>query len=78
MPISYGTKTQLTPESDTSELLETTRKLRVQEIIGSLLYYARAVDNKLMVTLSAIAARQAQARVATEQAVPLLLDYFAT
>jgi hypothetical protein len=50
----------------------------VQEIVGSLLYNARAVDNKLLVALSAIAARQAKATIATEQAVDLLLNYVAT
>ena len=78
IPISYGAKTQLTPEVDTSALLDDKRKLRIQEIVGSLLYYARAVDNKLLVALSAIAARQSQATVATELAVALLLDYVAT
>ena len=78
IPISYGTKTQLTPEADTSDLLDDKRKLRIQEIVGSLLYYARAVDNKLLVALSAIASRQATATIATEQAVNLLLDYVAT
>ncbi len=43
-----------------------------------LLYYARAGDNKLLVALSAIAACQSYATVATEQAVHLLLDYIAT
>ncbi len=56
LPISYGAKSQLTPESDTSTLLDDKRKLHIQEIVGSLLYYARAVDNKLLVALSAIAA----------------------
>jgi hypothetical protein len=37
-------------------------------------YYARAVDNKLLVALSAIAAHQTKAPVATGQAVELLLD----
>jgi hypothetical protein len=78
LPISYGAKTHLTPESDTSELLDDARKHRIQEIVGSLLYYARAVNKKLLVALSAIAARQAKANVATEQAVHLLLDYVAT
>jgi hypothetical protein len=36
------------------------------------------VDNKLLVALSAIAARQSYATVATEQAVHLLLNYVAT
>ncbi len=78
LPISYGAKTQLTPESDTSALLDDKCKHRIQEIVGSLLYYARAVDKKLLVALSAIAARQAQATVATEFVVNLLLDYVAT
>ena len=38
----------------------------------------RAVDNKLLVVLSAIAVCQSCATVATEQAVHLLLDYVAT
>jgi hypothetical protein len=78
VPIAYGVKTQLTLETDTSKLLDDNRKRRIQEIIGSLLYYAHAVDNKLLVALSAIAARQAKATVATEITVCLLLDYVAT
>jgi hypothetical protein len=68
LPISYacGAKSQLTPEADASELIDEHRKRRIQEIVGSLLYYAQAVDNKLLVALSAIAARQAYATVATE------------
>jgi hypothetical protein len=50
----------------------------MQEIVGSLLYYAQAVDNKLLVVLSTIAAPQAKATIATEQAVDLLLNYVAT
>ncbi len=61
-----------------SELLNDARKQRIQEIIGSFLYYARAVDNKLLVALSAIAVHQAKATVTTKQAVNLLLDYVAT
>jgi hypothetical protein len=78
LPIAYGAKAQLTPEADMTDLLDDHRKRRIQEIVGSLLYYARAVDNKLLVALSAIAARQSCATVATEKAVHLLLDYVAT
>ncbi len=46
--------------------------------MGSLLYYAQAIDNKLLVALSAIAAHQAKATIATEQAVNLLLNYVPT
>jgi len=66
LPIDYGATTQFAPDNDASALLPDDRKRRIQEIVGSLLYYARAVDNKLLVALSAIASRQAQATVATE------------
>jgi hypothetical protein len=77
-PIAYSAKSHIVPDPNSSELLNASRKCRVQEIGGSLLYYARVVDNKLLVALSAIAARQAKVTVATEQVVDLLLDYVAT
>ncbi len=69
------TKTQFSPDEDISKLLDDARKHRIHKIFGYLLYYACAVDNKLLVALSAIAAKQSKATVATEQAVHLLLDY---
>ncbi len=77
MPIAYGQKTQLTPEKDTSATLSPERLLRVQEIIELLLYYARAMDNKLLVALNAIAARQFKVTIRTEQLIHTLLDYVA-
>jgi hypothetical protein len=68
----------VTSDANALELLEDNRKRCIQEIVGSLLYYAQAVHNKLLVVLSAIAACQAKATVATEQAVNLLVDYVAT
>jgi hypothetical protein len=59
-------------------LTTTANAVRIQEIVGSLLYYAQVVDNKLLVALNAIASRQSRATVATEQAVHLLLGYVAT
>ena len=48
--------------------------------MGSLLYYACAVDNKVLVTLStiSISVRQAKATVNTKACVKILLDYMAT
>lgn len=77
-PITYGAKIQLAPATGASQLLDDDRKHRIQEIVGSLLYYARAVDNKLLVALSAIASCQAKPTIATEIAVNHLLDYVAT
>jgi hypothetical protein len=44
-PIAYDQKTQLTPEEDTSAPLSAEHLLRVQKIIGSLLYYALLLAN---------------------------------
>jgi hypothetical protein len=41
----YGSKSQLTPVVDTSEPLTPKEKLRLQEVLGTLLYYARAIDS---------------------------------
>ena len=43
-----------------------------------MLYYARAVDNKLLVGLSAIGAQQASATQRTNEAIDQILDYCAT
>ena len=67
---------QLTPDEDKSALLSPECLQRVQKIVGSLLYYARAVDNKLLIALNAIASRQSKVTVHTEQLVHTLLDYY--
>jgi hypothetical protein len=78
LPITYGSKSHITPDPDSLELLDFRCKCRVQEIVGSLLYYMRAVKNKLLIALNAISTRQAKATITTEQAVHLLLEYVAT
>jgi hypothetical protein len=44
--------------ADTSECLDVHQKRRIQEVVDLLLYYARAVANKLLVALSTITAIQ--------------------
>jgi hypothetical protein len=78
LPITYGAKAQLTPDAETSELLNKHHKCHIQEVAGSLLYYAWAVINKLLVALSAIAAQQSCSTVATKQAAHVLLNYVST
>jgi hypothetical protein len=78
LPIAYVAKAQLTLMASTSEQLDLHHNWHIQEIVWLLLYYAQAVNNKLLVALSAIAAQQSCATVATKQAVHLLLDYVAT
>jgi hypothetical protein len=41
---SYGMAVQLATPADTSAPLDAAARTRLQEVIGTLLYYARAVD----------------------------------
>jgi hypothetical protein len=51
---------------------------RVQDIIGTLLYYGRAINPTLLTSLSSIAAQQANGTPAMTKACQQLLDYVAT
>lgn len=54
----YGAKIQYDNEADTSDKLDRKDQKRIQEILGTLLYYARAVDPTLLVTVSSLARQQ--------------------
>jgi hypothetical protein len=75
-PPNYGAKQQLTELEDVSDLLEASGKQRIQEIVGVLLYYARAVDSTMLVALGTIAS--ARTTEATAKAVAHLLNYAAS
>ena len=47
----------------------------IQAIVGAVLFYGRAVDNKLLVTLNSIGTQQAAVTEATNEAVYQMLDY---
>eukprot|EP00957_Ditylum_brightwellii_P198590 15135833-Ditylum_brightwellii.AAC.1 len=51
---------------------------QVQDIVGTLLYYAHVVDPMLAAALSTIASQQANATKNAEEACHQLLDYVAT
>ena len=76
-PIKYGAQPQMVP-IDMSPKLSPTDITRVQNIVGTLLYYSRAVDSTLATALSTIASQQANATEATMKACNQLLDYVAT
>ena len=75
-PVYYGTASQLTTPSDESALLNAAGIARIQEIIGVLLYCARAVDNTLLVALGTLASAPKSDDAAT--ALVQLLNYSAT
>ena len=75
--IQYGTKVQRV-EEDKSPPLTPEQIKRVQNIVGTLLYYGRAVDSNLLTALIAIAARQSNGTQVVAEACHQLLDYVAT
>ena len=60
-PIDYGATQQLVQPTNTSPPLNEKGIKRIQGIVRALLYVGRAVNNKLLVALSTIGARQAAA-----------------
>ena len=74
----YGVAIQLTEPLDQTKPLSKERRNRIQQIVGTFLYYARAVDPTMLVSLSTLSSKQSRATKATEQAVHQFLDYAAT
>ena len=60
-PIDCGSQQQIVQPTDTSPTLDDKGIKRVQCIVGALIYVGRAVNNKLLVALSAIGSQQAAA-----------------
>jgi hypothetical protein len=71
----YGKQQQMAPLPDATAKLPPERIQRIQTIVGTLLYYARAVDSTQLVALGTIATQQANATIKTEKATAHLLDY---
>jgi hypothetical protein len=76
-PIQFGAQVQ-TVMTDTTAPLSKERIKRLQDIVGTLLYYGSTVDLTILPDISAIVPRQAQGTEAMAGACHQLLDYVAT
>ena len=74
----YGVKVQLTDPIDTTDRLPPHEIKRLQQIIGTFLFYGRAVDPTLLTALSELSSAQATATDATKRACQQFLDYCAS
>jgi len=63
---------------DSSPPLDKQGKKYVQEVIGTMLYYARCVDNTMLPALGSLTTQQANPMQNTKKLVHQLLDYAAT
>jgi hypothetical protein len=77
-PINYKAKVHIAAPACMSAPLTEAQKLKLQQVIGSLLYYAMAVDPTMFVALSTLASAQKKGTAATVEAADQLLDYCAT
>jgi hypothetical protein len=74
----YGAAPQMTALPDTSTTLTAAELTTLQQIIGTLLYDARAVDSSMLVALGTLASAQTKATTNTMKAARQRLDYAAT
>jgi hypothetical protein len=77
-PKQFGVDAQAPIEQDATATLDAKGIKRVQQIVGSILYYARAVDMTVLMALSSIAVEQMKATEKTLGRCLQLLDYLAS
>jgi hypothetical protein len=77
-PKQYGAQAQAPPPVDTSPKLSPDEIKEIQRIVGSILYYARAMDITVLMALSLIAIEQMKGTTSTMDKAKQLLDYLAT
>ena len=53
-PIQYGKQLDTIPHKEPSPLLNNEEKKYIRQVVGSFLYYARAIDMAILLTLSDI------------------------
>ena len=75
---NYEATKQLATPLDTSPTILEERKRRIQKIIGTFLYYARAVDCTMLPVLNTLSEQQSSPTKNAEAAITNLLDYAAT
>ena len=77
-PPSYGARIQPPKPADTTPALAKDDLTRLQQVIGTILYYARAVDHTMLAALSDLASEQSKGTEATLDAATRLLNYCAS
>ena len=74
----YGAKIQLTTPIDLTPAMSDEQTKKLQQVVGTFLFYGRAVDPTMLHALNALAAAQSHGTQATAEALTHLLNYCAT
>ena len=77
-PKVYGAAAHDTIPDDVTVKIDEKRVKAIQQVVGGVLYYARAVDSTVLPAHSSIASEQASATETTEKKAAQLLNYLAT
>ena len=77
-PKKYGTKAQSPLPQDNTRKLTDKEIKQVQKIVGSIIYYGRAVDMTVLMMLSSIASEQTKGTEHTLEKAYQVLDYLAS
>jgi hypothetical protein len=74
----YGAKTQYATSPSDTVALDAADKLRILEVLGTLLFYARAIDSTLLTAIGELATEQSEGTTTTMDKLAQLLNYCAT
>eukprot|EP00957_Ditylum_brightwellii_P007376 559002-Ditylum_brightwellii.AAC.1 len=74
----YGQKIQYTLPLDTLDSLDKKATHKIQAIVGTFLYYGRAIGGTILSTINKISADQAKPTKNTAKQSTMLMDYLAT
>ena len=77
-PPVHGSKVQYSKQGLSGDALPAQSILFIQQVAGVFLYYGRALDNKMLVTINDISHEQSSATTSTMAIVNHFLDYAAT
>jgi hypothetical protein len=77
-PPIYGAKTQYVEDETTSPALSNKDVNKLQQLTGTLLYYTRAFDPTLIMTINVLASKQSKFTAVTADKVIKLLNYCTT
>ena len=77
-PIQYGQKIQIVDPLDAAEYLTEKESNLIQQVCGTLLYYAINIDNTILLSLSDISSEQSKATKNKSKHVTKLLNYLAS
>ena len=74
----YGPGAQFAPDEEETSPLDAINVKKLQQVLGVLLFYARMVDNTLLVDLNTLSSQQSYATHTTMTKLTTLLNYCAT